>query len=188
MRISPKNIEEGMDIIYNILKQGDSRYNNTEGEVFLSSSLVKQIVSLEEREIPKIEKPEERELNDIGRVQSKEKYVAKTLLKQQGFRDNEIFFERRFLGSRPDIFVEKEGIRIAVECCSCSVGKILEYLSEVYEVWVLTRGEFPWEVPLIGERMRFFVFKRGLNWDNISELKETRLKKLKQIVKNQEFP
>jgi len=182
MEILPKTMQEAIGIVYNVLNQGDSRYNNTEEEVFLSSSLVKKIVSLEEREIPKIQKPEERELKDIGKVQNKEKYVAKILLKQQRFQDNEIFFERAFLGLRPDIFVEKGNIKIIVECCSCSVGKILEYLSEAKEVWVITRGEFPWEVPLINEKMQLFIFKKGSNWSDILDFKEIRLNELKQTM------
>ena len=182
MKIFPKTMQEARELVYNILNQGDSRYNNnTKDEMSLSFSLIKQIISLEEREIPKIQKPEKRELDCIGEIQNNEKYIAKTLLKQQRFQANEIFFERTFSQLRPDVLAEKNGRTIIVECCSCNIGKILEYLSEAEEVWIITRGEFPWETPLINEKMQLFVFKRGPNWNKILELNKIKFKELKQI-------
>jgi len=58
-KIQPKTIEEAMDLIYNILKQGDTRYNDTEAEDTLASFLINQAVSVEETDFPEIEESRE---------------------------------------------------------------------------------------------------------------------------------
>ena len=174
MRILPKTFEEALEIICDILKQEDSRYNNFEGETLLANLISKEIISLEEKEIPKIKKPEKDDLLKMGSVQIDEKYVAKMLLKQEEFQDNEIFFERRFLGSQPDVLGGKKNIFIPVECCSCRVDKIINYLPESEEIWIITR-EFS------NEKMKWFIFKKGPNWEKFSEVKKLQQEKLKQI-------
>ncbi|MBU4070033.1 MAG: hypothetical protein KJ646_03540 [Nanoarchaeota archaeon] len=174
MRILPKTFNEALNLVCNILIQGDSRYNNSENEVFLANSILNEIINLEEKEIPKINKPNENNLLKMGYVQKHEKYVAKILLKQNGFQDSEIFFERRFRGSRPDVLGEKEEAFIPVECCSCRIDKIIDYLQESEEVWIITR-EF------CNEEMKWFVFKKGLNWQRYSKIKKIQQEKLKRI-------
>ena len=39
MRILPKTFKEALEVIYNILKQGDNRYNDIEKEVCLRGSI-----------------------------------------------------------------------------------------------------------------------------------------------------
>jgi len=39
-----------------------------------------------------------------------------------------------FRGSRPDVLGEKDNMLIPVECCSCRVNKIIDYLNYVQEV------------------------------------------------------
>ena len=174
MRILPKTLKEAVEVICNILKQGDERYNDVEKEVFLAKALLNKMVFLEEKEIPKMKKPEEEDLLKMGYVQKDEKYVAKVLLKQKEFQDNEIFFERRFLGSQPDVLGEKKDIVIPVECCSCRVDKIITYLSESEEVWIITR-EFS------NEKMKWFIFKKGPNWKDFLKIKKIQEEELKQI-------
>ncbi len=181
MRIDPKTQEEAMEIVYDILNQGDSRYNNPKDEMILSSFIFNKTVDLEEREILSINKPEKEDLLLVKGIQKDEKYVAKTLLHQQGFNDNEIYFERMFLGSRPDIFAEKEDRIIVVECCSCRIDKILDYLPKADEVWVITRGENTWETPVFNKKIQWFIFKKGPNWDLFLKFKDNRLKQLKGI-------
>ncbi len=135
MILQPKTIEGAKEMVYHILNQGDSRYNNTEDEINLDFSIFNQIVSLEEREIPPIKKLREEEMFLVKGVQKDEKYVSKILLKKQGFQDNDIFFEKRFLGSIPDVLAKKETKTIAIECCSCRTDKILEYLPKANEIW-----------------------------------------------------
>jgi hypothetical protein len=181
MEIQPKTLEEAMDLIYNILNQGDSRYNHFEAERILSQFLLNKAVSLEERDFPITKEPNREDLFEHF-VQGQEKYIAKTILNLQGFDNSEIFYEKSFLGSRPDVFAEKGGTIIIVECCSCRISKIIDFLSEVNEIWVLTYGEKPWEKkPLFG-KMQWFIFKKGANWDKIyAEFKEDQLRELKKI-------
>jgi len=174
MKILPKTFNEALNLIQNILIQGDSRYNDAENEVFLAKLILKEIINLEEKEIPKINKPNENNLQKMGYVQKYEKYVSKIILKQKGFQDSEIFFERRFRGSRPDVLGEKGNIFIPVECCSCRIDKVIDYLQESEEVWVITR-EFS------NEKMKWFVFKKGLNWKKYSIIKKMQQEKLKKI-------
>ena len=174
MKILPKTLNEALTLIHNILIQGDSRYNNSENEVFLANLILDEIIHLEEKEIPKIKNPNENNLGKMGYVQKHEKYVAKILLKQKGFQDSEIFFERRFRGSRPDVLGEKEEEFIPVECCSCRIDKIIDYLQESEEVWVITRECF-------NEKMKWFVFEKGSNWERYSIIKKIQQEKLKKI-------
>ncbi len=174
MRILPKTFKEALEVICNILKQGDQRYNDIEKEVFLAKALLNKMVFLEEKEIPKIKKPKEDDLWKMGYIQKEEKYMAKVLLKQKEFQDNEIFFERRFLGSQPDVLGEKKDIIIPVECCSCRVDKIITYLPESEEIWIITREFF-------NEKMKWFVFKKGSNWEKFLEVKKLQQEELKQI-------
>ncbi len=174
MRILPKTFKEALEVIDNILKQGDNRYNDIEKEVFLAKALLNKMVFLEEKEMPKIKKPKEDDLQRMGHVQKDEKYIAKALLKQKEFQDNEIFFERRFLGSQPDVLGEKKDVIIPVECCSCRVDKIITYLPESEEIWIITR-EFS------NEKMKWFVFKKGPNWEKFLEVRKLQQKELKQI-------
>ena len=165
-KIQPKTIEETTDLIDNVLKQGDNRYNDTEAERILSSFLINHAVSVEERDFPEIEESKEGDLVKHF-VQGQEKYIAKILLKMNGFKDNEIFFERRFNGSAPDVFAEREKSTVLVECCSCRVSKIIDFLSKVDEMWILTLGENPWEEKPLFKRMQWFSFKKGPNWYDI---------------------
>lgn len=96
------------------------------------------------------------------------------LFKQGGFQDNEIFFERRFMGSRPDVLGIKKDRFIPVECCSCRIDKILGYLQKSEEVWIITR-EFS------NEKMKWFTFKKGKNWNKFLEFEKKKMDKLKQI-------
>jgi len=85
MKILPKTFQEALDLVYNILNQGDCRYNDTREEAILASFLFNNSISLEQEEILDIPKPTEEDLFPFGRIQSHEKYIAKTLLKDKGF-------------------------------------------------------------------------------------------------------
>lgn len=174
MRILPKTFNEAMYLVSNILKQGDHRYNDTESEVFLAGSILRELVLLEEEEIPQIDNPKQEDLRKMGYIQKEEKYIAKILLKQKEFKENEIFFERRFQGYQPDVLGEKENVFIPVECCSCRVDKILTYLLESEEVWIITR-EFS------NEKMKWFIFKKGPKWNDFIKIKKLQQEELKKI-------
>lgn len=44
MRILPKIFNEALNLIYNILNQGDHRYNDFEKENLLAGSILKEVV------------------------------------------------------------------------------------------------------------------------------------------------
>ena len=181
MKIQPKTIEEAIDLIYNILNQGDSRYNDAESEKILSSFLVNKAIFLEKVDLPNIKNPNKEEIIKHF-VQGEEKYIAKKLLELKGFKENEIFYERSFLGSVPDVLAEKNGKVVIVECCSCRVSKIIDYLSNINEFWVLTYGEIPWEEKPLFDKMQWFIFKRGPKWNLIyNEFKQRQINELKKI-------
>lgn len=75
----------------------------------------------------------------------------------------------------------KKDFVIPVECCSCRVSKILEYLEEINEVWVIVAGACPWEEPILIENGRLFVFKKSYNWNRYLKFKKERFEELKQI-------
>ena len=181
MKILPKTTEEAIKLIWDIFNQGDSRYNAPENEYILADFLINEAISLEEEEIPNIKAPSNKEIFKLW-IQPYAKYVMKQILLQEGFQDNEIFFERRFRGSQADVFAEKENKIILGECYSCRIDKIIDYLIEADEVWVITRGEDPWEtMHYLKEKMRLFVFKKAKNWNNrISLLKKKQLEQLKK--------
>ena len=174
MKINPKTLEQALDLVYKVLNQGDSRYNDSESEIFLANCFLEKVISLEKRKIPKITLQGKEVLWKIGNVQKEEKQVAKYLLNKEGFNDEEIFFERIFLGSRPDVLGEKENRIIPIECCSCRVTKILDYLSEVEEVWVITRA-------FSNEESYWFIFKKGSNWKKFLDFQKNKLEELKKI-------
>jgi len=179
--IYPQTIEEATRLVYNTLNQGDSRYNNPEAERTLALFILKKAISVKENPFPKLSEPKQEEISKHF-VQGWEKQIAKTLLKIRGFDDLQIFFEKRFLGSVPDVMAEKENLVVIVECCSCRVDKIIEYLSKVDEVWVLTRGEKPWEERLLFEKMQWFIFQKSVNWNKIyNNLQKERMEDIKKI-------
>jgi len=172
MNILPDSFQEVLDLVYNILNQGDSRYNDPHEENLLAQALLSNGVSLEKLKIPLIEEPSYEDLVVLRGVQAHEKYISKIMLLERGFKHSEIFFERSFRGSRPDVLAETEEGRVVipVECCSCRVSKILDYLEEAREVWIITRGLPPWEkIPYLKEKMELFIFKRGKNWKKRTE-------------------
>lgn len=182
MKILPKTEKEALDLVYNVLNQGDSRYNDPENETILSKFVLNEAVSLEERDFPEVISPGKSELESIRGVQKLDKYLAKILLKKEGFKDSEIFFERSFLGSRPDVLAESENKIIAVECCSCRVDKIVNYLPDVEEVWILTLGESPWgKIHYLKEKMRWYIFKKGVNWRLALTFKKKQIEELKKV-------
>ena len=182
MEIQPQTIEEARDLVWSILKQGDSRYNDFESEIELSYFILKQAISIEEKEFPEMEETKLQDILDHN-VQGEEKEIAKKLLKMKGFKENEIFFEVRFHGSAPDVLVEKDELSpIVVECCSCRVSKIIEFLPHVEEIWILTRGADPWDKNPIIDKMQWFIFRKGTNWDKAYQaLQKKKWEELKKV-------
>lgn len=184
MEIDPRTFEESINLVRDILCQGDQRYFDLESEVILAKFLLCKAISLEEKEFPHIITPTSEELINIQGVQKSDKYIAKILLKQQGFKENEIFYEIAFGNYRPDILAESLNQIIAVEGCSCKVSKIIDYLDfGVGEIWVFSAGLPPYEkIPYLKEKMQWFIFKKGEKWeDTIRKHKEILKEQLKKV-------
>lgn len=182
MRILPKTEKEALDFVYNVLNQGDSRYNDPENESILSYFIMNEAIFLEEREIPEIKEPTDKELGHLLEVQVIEKYLAKILLKREGFNEEQISFERSFFGSRPDVFAEKQNKTILVECRSCRISKVITYLLEADEVWIITSGFAPWSRLFPQkEKMQWFVFRKGSNWNEVLKFEKKKLERLKKV-------
>lgn len=171
--IKPKTSEEAKELIWDVLIQGDSRYISAWDQEVLSVFLFDEAIILEKREIPDMPEPKEDDFYMMGNVQTTTKYIANILLKQNGFENNQIFFERTFMGGRTDVYAESENKIIAVECHSCRVSKIADYLSkDNTEVWVITLGSVPWDKNPVIERKEWFILKRGPNWSKAEEFKK----------------
>ncbi len=185
MKIIPKTMQEAIGSVYNILNQGDSRYNDPEREIILADFLIKEAVTLEEKMIPKIEfsKQDEETAKYLYNVQWSQKKLAIELLKKEGFTDNEIYLERQFLGSRPDIIAESDNKIIIVECCSCRIDKIITFLTKSEEVWILTSGQDPnEEFQYLNSKMQWFIFKTGKNWQEVfSDFQKKNQEQLKKV-------
>ncbi len=187
-QIRLKTLEEGMDLIFEVLIQGDTRYYDHWGELDLSKFLLKEAILVYESEIPDIKDKIDHDKISSHRVQGSFKEIARVLLKLSGFENNQIFFERNVSGSIPDLLAKSPDKSIIVECCSCRVTKIIAYFQEekVEEVWVLTIGAQPWEeeryIKALGGKMQWFIFKRGLNWSTtLQKYKENIEKELSKI-------
>ena len=184
MKLLPKTEQEAITFVYNIINQGDSRYNNYESERILADFLIKEAILIEERTIPKIDiSKEDSAKTNPGKVQWSQKKLASQLLKKEGWKESEIYYERRFLGLQPDIMAESKNKLIIVECCSCRVHKIIDFLSESDEVWILTLGQDQnEEFRYLKDKMQWFIFKKGKSWQEVfSSYQKQNLNKLKQV-------
>lgn len=183
--IKPENKQEALKIVWDLLIEGDTRYNESVSEKLVAELLLNNAVSIEEREIPNVPVPSEQDLWKFkGSPQQEYKYLGEILLKKEGFQDSEIFPEIYYLFSRPDIFALSKGKTILIECCSCRVSKVVEYLSEENsELWLLTMGSMPWDSgPVYREKSRWFILKRGENWSKFREkLKQEYLCEFKKL-------
>ena len=166
MELKFYNIEEAQKAIFDILNQGDSRYDNPKEELVLANFLLEGAISLEKTI------NEDTRLNKVRGIQANEKRFAMGVLKQEGFKEEEIFLEVMFQGSRVDVLAEKRDKIILVECCSCRVDKIRDFLTiSNTEVWVIIRDELS----------EVYRFKRGLNWHLVEDLEMKKLQQLKKI-------
>ena len=185
MIIKPKDFDESLQLVFDVLNQGDSRYNAPEAEIILANFLLTEAIILEEKEILpiKFSKEDEETISFLYNLQWAEKRLAKELLKTEGFKDNEIYFERAFLNSRPDVLAESANKLILVECCSCRINKIIDFLSEADEVWVITKGEDPNEkIHYSDGKMQWFIFKKGDKWQEVfSNFQKQKYEELKKI-------
>jgi hypothetical protein len=184
MSMQQNSLSENYRFVEKVLVQGDSRYLNPYLTKILAYFITKKAVSINEREIQKIQEPKENDLHELTNPQKLAKYIAKTLLISEGFLDSEIFFERNFGDSRPDVSALNSNREIFVECFSCRINKVIDYLSQDREVWVLTSGSYPWDKSPLTEKIKLIEFKKGQNWDLIFDEYKAKQNKMLGDIKN----
>lgn len=101
--------QEALKIVWEVLNQGDSRYNNAQEEMLLADFLSNKAILLEIKDNLIFEGEK------VSGIQGKEKGFASQLLKEEGFKEEEIFFERMFKGSRVDVLAKSKDKIILVE-------------------------------------------------------------------------
>lgn len=175
---------ENYNFIEEVLVQGDSRYSDPYFVKILAYFITKKAISINEREIQKIQEPKESELFEINEPQKLAKYIAKILLISEGFSDAEIFFERNFGDDRPDVAALNSSKEIFVECFSCRVNKVIDYISQNRTLWVLTSGSYPWDKNLLTEQIKFIEFKKGKNWNLVFNEYKSKQSKILESIKN----
>ena len=137
-----------------IMVQEDYRYTDPWSNVITASFLDNKAVILRNFEfgIPKVE---ENKINLIPGPQKKFKLYAVKLAENMGFKV--CSFEGHVRGGIVDILATRNRQKLFIECCSCRIDKIIEYLSIRNSIlWVMLRD--------IEDRIRIFEFGRGPNW------------------------
>jgi len=185
-KINDLSLQRNLIMNYNFLDrslvQGDSRYYDPHLLQLISFFITKEAVNIEERQIGKVQEPKEEDIKKIEGPQKYAKYIMKLLLKQEGFTDTEIFTEINYGDNRPDLSALNEKKEVFVECFSCKLKKVLDYLAQKKELWVLVKGAYPWDKTPIQEPIQWLVFRKGPNWNSIySSYKNNQLEKLKNI-------
>jgi len=179
---SNRQLRKNHKIIDRILDQGDSRYYDPQSINIISSFITKNAILLEKRPIEDVKPPKEDELSEIEEPQKLAKYVGLALLKREDFENPRIFIEAAFNGDKPDIALISKEREIFVECFSCRINKVLSYLSQNKELWVLTKGAYPWDNSPLGAHMEWYIIKKGPQWDGIyKDYQDSGTKKLKEI-------
>jgi len=170
------------NLLDRILDQGDSRYYDPQSVKLISSLITQNAILLERRPIDGIKPPKEEDILEIEEPQKLAKYVGLTLLKKENLPDPKLFMETTFNGDKPDIAWLTNEKEIFVECFSCRINKVLSYLSQNKELWVLTKGAYPWDNSPLGKPMEWYVIQKGPKWESLySQYNSHQIAKLKEI-------
>ena len=187
-KIKFKNPEKVSNWISKNLVQGDPRYEAwPEEEEWLTYFIFNMAIIIKEQDIPNLKEPGIQELQQIGGPQEVYKYIASELLQQKGIKKENIKFEYQFGTRRLDVFAKKNHKKFLVECCSCYIKKLIQYLDDKnVELWVITYGYSPWETVPYLEKSKWFIIKRGPRWDGTykkyNDHWKERLKKIKSPI------
>ena len=168
-------------LVNKILVQGDLRYLDPYSMNILSHFIAQGAVLVVEREISQITQPTDSNIEKIDKPQRLAKYIAFNLLKKEGFSNSEILFEKNVKGGKTDLAALSDEKQVFVECHSCRVNKVIDYLSQNAELWVITAGALPWEKQPLGLCKQWFVFIQGPNWKEV--FKEYQTKNI-EFIKN----
>jgi len=175
---------ENYNFVEKVLVQGDSRYLDPHSADILAHFLSENAITTTEHKIPLLIEPTNKELEKINEPQKLAKYIAKILLISEGFSDAEIFFERNFGDDRPDVAALNSSKEIFVECFSCRVNKVIDYLSQNRALWVLTSGSYPWDKNPLTEQIKLIEFKKGQNWNLVFNEFKAKQSKILESIKN----
>ena len=158
--ITFKNQEEVYNWIFDNMVQNDPRYIPLAEEIMFPIYFIyDKGISIEEKSLPNIEEPSKEQLTKITGPQKYHKFIALKLLELEGIKKEETKIEFTFHGRRADVYAVKNDKEILVECCSCYVLKIIQYLENLNtELWIITSAEDT-------QAIKLFVLKRGKNWD-----------------------
>ena len=184
LKIIFKYPEEARDWVEQNVTQNDPRYlPDLETLNILAYFLYNRAVNVEEMIIPELSEPSNGQLDRISEPQKYYKYIALGLLKLQGIKEEDIKFEFPFYGRRVDVYANKNRKEILVECCSCYVQKIIQYLeNDNTELWIITSRENVLENDPNSSGIKWFILKRGENWsENYNKYKNYRQKQLRKV-------
>lgn len=182
------NKEEVYTWIQKFLVQEDYRYTAFPEEVIpLIFFIGNDAISIEEKYLPIIEKPQNSDLEKIKGPQKEYKYIASKLLDLEWINNDKIIYEFTFHGRIVDAYVNNEDKIILIECGSCYIPKVLEYLRQPKaEIWIITKGEnIRQDNKLNSKNIRWFILKRGKNWDEFYKAhKEKEFKEIREFYKD----
>lgn len=154
--IKLENLSE--EEVEDILIQGDRRYFIDEMPIM--AAFIKAGAIDIFREVVNDVEIDESELVHITPPQRGEKLLAKKLFEKNNIKF--VSFEHSFKGSRTDVFGDRNGTKILVECGPCRVNKLINYLAEENtELWIVTC--------YFNEDHLLHVFRRGPNWKTVYE-------------------
>ncbi len=183
--------EESRDWIEKNVTQYDPRYlPDIETLNVLAYFLYKEAISIEELQIPNLPEPSNEQLSRITEPQRYYKYIALELLKLQKVKEEDIKFEFSIYGRRADVYTTSENREILIECCSCYIDKLIDYLEEENtELWIITEGYGPWDKMLPEKERSFcFILRRGKSWNKYykiyTHISQEQLRKVKNPLDN----
>ncbi|MGV8141053.1 MAG: recombinase family protein, partial [Candidatus Woesearchaeota archaeon] len=83
-------------------------------------------------------KPSDDELSELPGSYKLQKYVATSLLVEEGFDAEDISYDRVFVNAdRADIHADSDERKVYVDCTTTNIHKILDYLESEIEYWLI---------------------------------------------------
>jgi len=153
-KASNKTIEK----IEEIFLQGDYRYTNVWENIVLSGFIDNSAIKIEKIEEKIPINPNKEEINEIKGPQKIFKFYAKHIVQKKGYEIKE--YEPSISGGKGDILAVNQDKEIIIECCSCRISKVIDYLSRQKTIlWVILRH-------ITNDEITIFQFSRGKNWKN----------------------
>jgi DNA invertase Pin-like site-specific DNA recombinase len=100
-------------------------------------NLIAKEITLVRKDLP-LGSSTETDLNEIPGSYKLEKYSVTQMLLEEGFSDDEIAYDRVFVNAdKTDVYATTEDRKIYADCTSENMHKIIEYLNEDIEYWLV---------------------------------------------------